>query len=95
MPIQFLRVLLGLLAMFFGYMLGRAATRLRHAGQPLTKALTWILRTVVSLGAIIWTRGLDWLGIVLTVLTLACIAFGIYLESRPRHQDEIHLFTPH
>lgn len=92
-PIQFLRLLLGALAMFFAYALGRAATRLHNAGQPMAKALTWVLRTVVTLGAILWTRGFDTLGVVVIALAAASLAAGIYLESRPRETEEIHLFT--
>ena len=92
-PIQFLRVLLGLLAMFFAYELGRAATRLHSAGQPMTRALTWVLRTVVTLGAILWTRVFDPLSIVAIAAAMACLAAGVYVESRPRRTEEIHLFT--
>jgi hypothetical protein len=90
---QFLRVLLGLLAMFFAYALGRAATRLHNAGQPIAKALSWVLRTVVALGAILWTRGFDLVSIVMIALAAASLGAGIYLESRPHRTEEIHLFT--
>ncbi len=89
---QLLRVLLGLLAMFFAYALGRAATRLHNAGQPKVRALTWVLRTVVTLVAIVWTRGFDAVGIVMIALAAASLAAGVYLESRPRQDEEIHLF---
>jgi hypothetical protein len=92
-PIQFLRVVLGLLAMFFAYALGRAATRLHTAGQPMARALTWILRTVVALGAIVWTGGFDAVGIVMTALAVLALAAGVYLESRPHRTDDIHLFS--
>ena len=86
-------MLLGLLAMFFAYALGRAATRLHNAGQPMTKALTWVLRTVVTLGAILWTRVFDPVSIVAIAAAMASLAAGIYLESRPHRTEEIHLFT--
>lgn len=92
-PIQFMRVVLGLLAMFFAYALGRTLTRLHNAGQPKVRALTWVLRTVVALGAIVWTRGLDPVGIVLIALAAVSLAVGVYLESRPHESEEIHLFT--
>ncbi len=86
-------MLLGLLAMFFAYALGRTATRLHNAGQPMTKALTWVLRTVVTLGAILWTRLFDPLAIGAIAAAIACLAVGIYLESRPHRTEEIHLFS--
>jgi hypothetical protein len=88
-----MRVLLGLLAMFFAYELGRAATRLHNAGQPMVRALTWVLRTVVSLGAILWTRGFDVVGVVMMGLAAVSLALGVYVESRPHRSDEVHLFT--
>ncbi len=92
-PIQLLRIFLGLLAVFFAYELGRMATRLRTAGQPMVRALTWALRTVVALGAIIWTRGFDLIGIVMIVLAVAGLGAGVYMESRPRVREDVHLFT--
>jgi hypothetical protein len=79
--------------MFFSYALGRAATRLHNAGQPVAKALTWFLRVVVSLGAIVWTGGLDPIVWVSIGLAAASLAAGVYLESRPRETEEIHLFN--
>jgi hypothetical protein len=84
--------MLGLLAMFFGYALGRVAVRLHQSGQPVAKALTWILRISVAVIAILWTGGLDTLGIVLLCLTALSVAAGVYLEMRPKRTEEIHLF---
>ncbi len=91
-PVQLLRVFLGLLAIFFAYELGRVATRLHRAGQPMHRALTWFLRTAVTLGAILWVRGFDILGILALSLVAASIATGVYVELRPRRPEEIHLF---
>ncbi len=92
-PIQFLRLIVGLLGMLFAYGLGRAAVRLRRNGQPVTKALTWVLRTSVAVLAILWTGRFDALGIVLLALIAASCAAGVYLETRPRKTEEIHLFN--
>ena len=59
----------------------------------MVRALTWVLRTVVSLGAILWTRGFDVVGIVMMGLAAVALALGVYVESRPHRTDEIHLFT--
>jgi len=91
-PMQFLRVILGLLAMFFAYALGRVATRLHRAGQPVAKALTWVLRTAVALIALFWTRGFDAVGIVMLCLTAVSLAAGAFVEMRPRRTEEVHLF---
>ena len=91
-PIQTLRLILGFLAMFFAYALGRTLARLHRLRQPATKAVTWILRTVVALFAIFWTGGFDALGILLLVLACLALAAGIYFEMRPRKVEETHLF---
>ncbi len=87
-----LRLLLGLLALFFGYFLGRVATRQRRQNLPQSRTITWLLRTVVCLAGVLWSRGLDVVSIVFLVLTAASIGTGVYLESRPRHIEETHLF---
>ncbi|MGE5569466.1 MAG: hypothetical protein ACM3S5_10570 [Rhodospirillales bacterium] len=91
-PIELLRVLLGVLALFFAYALGRTLARLRKYRKPITKALTWVLRTAVCLFGVLWHRGLDVTSIVFLVLAAATFAIGYYLEWRPRQVDEIHLF---
>jgi len=92
-PIQALRVALGLLGMLFAFSLARFGTRLRLAKQPLTRALTWFLRTAVTVTAILWTRGPDALGIVLMSLIALSFACGIYVALHPRKPAEaIHLF---
>jgi hypothetical protein len=88
---QLLRVALGLLAIFFAYALGRVLIRLRSQGQPMTKALTWVLRATVALLAIFWTRGFDAVGMGILGLVILSLASGIYMESRPRRTEEIHL----
>lgn len=89
---QLLRVALGVLAIFFAYALGRVLIRLHSQGQPMTKALTWVLRTMAALLAIFWTRGFDAVGIGTLGLVILSLAGGIYVESRPRPTEEIHLF---
>ena len=80
--------------MFFAYALGRAGTRLRRQGQPMRKALAWALRTAVALGAVVWVRGLDLVGIAMVMLAALSFAAGILIESRPAKVEEIHLFPP-
>jgi hypothetical protein len=78
--------------MFFAYELGRVWMRLRRNGQPMTKAITWVLRTAVAVFAILYTRGFDALGIVLIVLIVLALAAGAYMEMRPRRVEDVHLF---
>ena len=84
--------MLGLLALFFAHFLGRVGARLHQQKQPYAKALTWFLRTAVALFAVLWTRGLDAVSIVTLALAALSFAGGIYVEMRPHHTEEIHLF---
>lgn len=91
MPIQLLRVLLGILALFFAYALGRMITRLRRAKQPYTKALTWALRTTVCLFGVLWNRGLDATSVTFLVLCAGTFALGSYVAGKPPRVEESHL----
>lgn len=87
-----MRVALGLLAVLFAYSLGRITVRLHRQNQPFTKALTWVLRTVVCVFGVLWQRGLDATSVATLALVAASFALGAYLEWRPRHVEEVHLF---
>ena len=92
MPIQFLRVGLGILAVLFAWALGRLAIRLRRQKQPYRKALTWVLRTAVCVFGVLWQWGFDATSLATLAGVAAGMGLGSYLEWRPRHVEEIHLF---
>jgi uncharacterized membrane protein YoaK (UPF0700 family) len=91
-PIQLLRVALGILAVFFAYALGRVAARLHRQNQPYSKALTWVLRVAVCVLAVLWRRGLDAISIATLALVAVAFGAGVFVEQRPKHVEEIHLF---
>jgi hypothetical protein len=78
--------------MFFAYALGRVLIRVRRNRQPFAKAMTWVLRTAAALTALLWTRQFDAVGIVFLGLIALSFAAGVYIETRPRKTEEIHLF---
>ncbi len=90
---QFLRVLVGVLAILFAYALGRSVARLQRNGQPLRKALTWLLRVIVCIFAVLWVGAFDATSIATLAAALVCLALGFYLEWRPRHVEDVHLFN--
>jgi hypothetical protein len=84
--------MVGLLGMFFAYALGRMWVRLRRNGQPVAKAVTWVLRTAVAVFAVVYVGGFDGLAIALLALIALALAAGAYMETRPRRVEEVHLF---
>ncbi len=93
-PLQLLRAALCLLAVFFAFLLGRAGTRFHRLGLPLTKALTWVLRLSVTILGVLWSGGLDVLGLLVLVLAAAGLLLGIWVERHPRKAEEIHIAPP-
>ena len=91
-PVQLMRIMLMLLTLFFAHFLGRVYARLRRDRLPWTKGLTWVLRTAVGMFAVLWTGGLDTIGVATMLLGAASLAAGVGVEYRPRKHEEIHLF---
>jgi hypothetical protein len=94
-PMEFIRGVLGLLCLFFGYMAGRATAAV-HKGQiRATRLYTWILRMVVCSGALVIRHPLD--GVVVAVWTLELAAFGVgyymVLHQKPP-EDLTHEIFP-
>jgi hypothetical protein len=86
-PVELLRAVLVLLAVFFGYMLGRSAVRV-YRGAGKGKMYGWLVRTLVTTLAASWRRGMDLLMVVLLVLLVLAIAGGAWHELRPRKPAE-------
>jgi len=83
-----LRVVLGLLCLFFAHLLGRSMVR---AGRGLgaRSLYGWLLRTAITAGAILWGRGLDGIAIVAFTLAAASLAVGMWEEQRPKKQEDL------
>lgn len=86
-PVELLRAVLVLLAVFFGYMVGRSAVRV-YRGAGKGKMYGWLVRTLVTTLAASWRRGLDLLMVVLLISLAAAIAGGAWQELRPRKPPE-------
>lgn len=84
-----LRVALGLLAVFFGYYLGRSGAALCQGRQARSRTITWVLRTGVCIMAVFWGAGLDILsGAAALLMVLACAA-GAYRQLHPPKDEEL------
>jgi hypothetical protein len=78
----FARVLLGALAVFFAYNLGRATGfKRRRTG--------WILRTAATLAAVFWGHGPDLFMVVLVLLCGGSFGLGYFLAIRPKYEEDL------
>jgi hypothetical protein len=87
-PVDILRVVLGLLCLFFAHFLGRSIVRVRR-GQRARSLYGWLIRTAITAGAILWRRGLDSVAIVAFTLAAASLVMGVWDEQRPKKQEDL------
>jgi hypothetical protein len=87
-PVELLRVALGLLCLFFAHFLGRSMVRVRRGQKPRV-LYGWIIRTAITAGAIVWRRGLDGLAIAAFTLAAASMVLGAWDEQRPKKEDDL------
>lgn len=87
-PLDFLRGLLGLLCLFFAHLLGRSIVRMRR-GRGARSLYGWLVRTLITAGAILWHRGLDTIAIVFYTLSAASLVIGVWDEQRPKKQEDL------
>jgi hypothetical protein len=86
---ELLRIVLGLLAVFFAHYLGRSAARVRRQKLPKSAVYTWVLRTTVCLMGVYWGRGADLAAILFSALAAASLASGIHVERRVRKTEHL------
>jgi len=87
-PLDFLRVVLGLFCLFFAHFLGRSIVRVRR-GQNVRSLYGWLIRTGIAAGAILWHRGLDGISIAVLTLAAAALVVGAWDEQRPKKQEDL------
>ena len=87
-PVDFLRVVVGLFCLFFAHFLGRSMVRVRR-GQNPRGLYGWLIRTAIAAGAILWHRGLDGVSIVAFTLAAASLVVGVWDEQRPKKREDL------
>ena len=95
LPIEFIRGVLGLLCLFFGYMGGRAAAAVSKGQAPGRRLFTWIARMLVCSFALTIRNPIDTLVIGVWVLELAVFGLGYWavLNQKPP-EDLSHEIFP-
>lgn len=90
-PLDFLRGLLGMLAILFAHLLGRSIVRVRRGSAPSRSLYGWLIRTLLCLGAVLWRSGCDRISIVVFVLAAASLSLGAWQEQRPRKHEDLRI----
>jgi hypothetical protein len=96
MPIDVLRMMMGVFCVLFSYPLGKSAIRLHRGQERRSRTLAWVLRTVLTGVAASWRAGFDEITVGAFALALLSFAGGAYLEWRPKPQEELDkVMFPH
>jgi hypothetical protein len=88
-PIEFIRGVLGLLCLFFGYMGGRSAAAVHKGRMRPTRLYTWILRMVVCSAGLVIRHPVDAVVIGVWVLELAAFAAGYYMVQHEKPPEDL------
>ena len=83
-----MRVVLGVLCVFFAHFLGRSVVRVRR-GRPARGMYGWILRLTIGGAALMWRSGLDTLAIVMFTMSAAALVIGVWDEQRPKKEEDL------
>src|SRR5919206_83506 len=88
-PTEFLRGVLALLCLFFGYMGGRSAAAVAKGRQRLTRLYTWLIRILLASAALAFRRDID--GVIIAVWTLEAAAFaaGYWMVLRQKPPEDL------
>jgi hypothetical protein len=88
-PIEFIRGVLGLLCLFFGYMGGRSAAAVAKGRMRATRLYTWILRMLACSAGLIIRHPLDNLVIVVWALELAAFGAGYWMVLHQKPPEDL------
>lgn len=88
-PLDFLRGVLGLLLLFFAHFLGRSMVRVRRGLQQPRSLYGWLIRALITAGAVLWHRGLDGEAIAILTLAACSLTLGAWDEQRPKKQEDL------
>ena len=88
-PIEFIRGVLGLLCLFFGFMTGRAACAFAKGRLSAPRLATWILRMVVCSIALIIRHPFDALVMIVWVLELAAFGAGYWMVLNQKPPEDL------
>jgi hypothetical protein len=87
--LEFLRGVLGALALGCVYMAARSLVAFRRGQQKISRLWGWILRSTLCLAAVAYRHPVDITDIVVASLAVVVFAAGYWDASRPRKQEDL------
>ena len=82
-----LRVLLGVLCVFFAYYLGRSIGARLEGRTSIGRLMHWLLRVTVTAFGVAW-GGLDRWAVLTLCLAALSAGLGFYAQQRPTRRDD-------
>jgi len=94
-PIEFLRGVLGFIAIVCAYMTGRTVVTVRKGWHKPSRLYGWIIRLVVCLAAVAFRHSLDIVDIVIWALAAVAFSAAFWDTSREKKQEDLtHTIFP-
>src|SRR5258708_39608362 len=91
MPVsmEFLRGVLGMIALGCAYMAGRSLVAVRKGWQKLSRLYGWVIRMTVCLAAVAFRHSVDTVDIAIWVLAGVTFAGGCWNASRQKPREDL------
>jgi hypothetical protein len=86
---EFLRGVLGMIALACAYMVGRSLVAVRKGWQKLSRLYGWVIRMTVCLAAVAFRHSLDMVDIAIWVLAGLAIAGGCWNTSHQKPPEDL------
>ena len=86
---EFLRGVLGVLCVLFGYMAGRSVVAVRRGAQKISRLYGWILRALACAVVVAIRHPLDAIDIGVWALTAVAVGLGWWSASREKKEDDL------
>lgn len=87
-PIEFLRGVLGMIALACAYMAGRSVVAVRKGWQKLPKLYGWVIRMTVCLAGVAFRHSVDTVDLAIWALAVLVFAGGYWSASHQKpHED--------
>ncbi len=87
-PIDFLRIVLGVIGLACAFMTGRTVIAVRNGWTRLNRLYGWIIRTTLCMVAVVFRHSTDLVAYALWLAGAAAFAFGLWVASQQKpHED--------